>query len=105
MDEKLKAERKAIRDYLDKVWTALVEHAGANSDVYARQNFILIAEEYRTGRGIEYRFMGSLGYGGKVWLNQGGKPYVSYYQEDGNVERLKVKVATDDALAKIGEPS
>lgn len=58
------------------VYNALVQYAGASE--HARPDFVF----HQTDRHCpEYRFMGSLGLGGKFW-NANGRWYVSAYPED-----------------------
>ena len=72
-----------------QIWTILSDTCGANPDPDAwgqRASFVSCAinqEEYQ--RWIEWRFGGSLGFGGKVWNN--GNFYVTCYSEDRTPER------------------
>lgn len=74
----------AIRAYTltksqaNDIWTLLVQECGVRED--RRQDFIdYVAEPGRTW--AEYRFMGSLGLGGKFYL-QYGRIWVNCYMED-----------------------
>lgn len=58
------------------VFTVLVEECGASESM--REHFVYDHEQRRIS---EWRFGGSLGYGGKFWDN-GGRYYVSCYPED-----------------------
>lgn len=89
-------------EFLEKVWAILVKHAGAHDDPDAKVAFVSIARDYVTsGRCLEYRFMGGLGFGGKVWLNNNPKPYVNCYPEDMNKERGEAIDTTNRELAKL----
>lgn len=55
-------------------------NAGASSS--NRNEFILTVQEERFS---EFRFIGSLGFGGKFWSNNGF--YITCYSEDENSER------------------
>lgn len=48
----------------------------------------------------EYRFIGSLGFGGKFWRNN-GRWYVTAYREDLTPERQAVIDATNAALTAL----
>lgn len=49
----------------------------------AKEDFLYhVGEALKTGEHLEYRFMGHLGFGGKIWLNRGKAPYVTCYGED-----------------------
>lgn len=84
----------------DAVWSVLCVHAGAFAD--DRHAFI----HHVTTSGLsEYRFCGSLGFGGKVWWNPpAGETcplYVNCYREDETPDRLATIVLANDALAKV----
>ena len=82
------------KDFARKVWRILVEECDAPSgqkiDLGDHQvdldeySFVLAATseptDYSRGGISEYRFCGSLGFGGKVW--RGPPPYVTCYRED-----------------------
>ena len=86
---------------LDKVWNILVEHCGARED--GREFFLASCKgENSRDMGMEYRFQGILGMGGKVWINQGDAgPYVNYYQEDCSPTREEAVRATNEALENV----
>jgi len=63
-----------------------------------RKDFIRFCDkEYRTR---EYRFIGSLGFGGKFWDNN-GRFYVSCYQEDETEPRRQAIEKANSKLAEI----
>lgn len=75
-------------DEAHAVWDILVEKAGANTDpdsAHGRNIFVAYLTE-PVPCGHEFRFMGSLAFGGKLHHN-GGRVYVSYYPEDRNEVR------------------
>lgn len=84
---------------LGRIWDTLVKHAGAHED--GRDGFLACAAEYGRERKLEYRFCGSLGFGGKVWLNNGPYPYVNFYKEDETPERRETVRVTDVALKSL----
>lgn len=55
----------------------------------------------------EYRFMGALGFGGKVWhqryADMGHRIYVTCYSEDRTSERLKMIERTNLRLAELAK--
>jgi hypothetical protein len=51
---------------------------------------------------LEYRFIGALGFGGKLWM-QGEHLYVSCYQEDETPERLTMIERANKRLAELKE--
>ena len=64
------------QEYLNKVWDILVEHAGAYEPL--RENFLASVDTATR----EWRFQGQLGFGGKVWFEDGRATRVSCYPED-----------------------
>lgn len=76
-----------------EVWTILVEEAGAvESD---RPAFV-----HHWPACVEYRFVGKLGMGGKVWANM-GDVYVTCYPEDHTREREQIIAACNGRLAAL----
>lgn len=71
--------------FYEKAWDILVAHAGATTmDPHAKDSFVraFLDTEYPV---TEWRFCGSLGFGGKFWRNDRGGPcpfYVNCYRED-----------------------
>lgn len=88
----------------DRIYDALVEHAGAPQR--HRAHFI---HTQTTEFCSEWRFMGHLGFGGKFWRNDGRLAdgswgecwYVNCYGEHETVDRLAVIEATNAALSEI----
>ena len=75
------------------VWDVLVSEAGARPDQFAEFN-------HHWPQCREFRFMGSLGFGGKVWAND-GRVYVNCYPEDANPERRATMERTNALLAQL----
>ena len=69
-------------DVKEKIWQILEEHAGAYPN--NKDNFLANWPEC-----TEYRFCGSLGFGGKIWHNC-RKVYINCYSEDLNPKKQKV---------------
>lgn len=81
----------------EAVWEILVEEAGAWADD-------LPQFQHHWPGCVEYRFQGRLGFGGKVWANQ-GQVYVTCYPEDSTREREAIILACNkrlDALPRVG---
>jgi hypothetical protein len=77
------------------VWRILVEECGAH-DLDERAFASLWPGC------VEYRFMGSLGFGGKVWAGLvDGAPFVSCYREDETPERLATIARANERLAAL----
>ena len=76
-------------EFASKVWTVLTEECGARVDGRDRESFILAAtmpaSQHSEGGITEYRFGGSLGFGGKIY--RGPPPYVTCYIEHSTPER------------------
>ena len=83
------------------IYDILVIHAGAREEKYEENQFVQCALEWGFNDGFEYRFQGSLGFGGKIWLPVNGEPYVTCYQEDETLERRWVMEKTNKELKKI----
>lgn len=82
----------------DEVYTVLVDVAGAVDSPVDREQFRRFwweADSYR-----EYRFIGRLGFGGKLWI-QPERMYVSCYREDETPERLEIVKRTNNALDSL----
>lgn len=72
--------------YWDAVYGILVTHAGARED--ERTSFVAyFIRDTEGGLGSEYRFRGSLGFGGKCYMTPLGHARVSCYSEDRTPER------------------
>jgi hypothetical protein len=92
----------------NRVYDTLIEHAGALPDdgtrITMRHDFLgwLTGDAY----GREFRFMGALGFGGKLWFQPSSlglhPPFsVSCYPEDMTPERREMIDRTNAALATI----
>jgi len=91
--------RRLDKERLSKIWDILVQHAGAEER--GREMFVIQADEYGRARTLEYRFCGALGFGGKVWLNNGPHPYVNCYREDETKKSLRIIKVTNEALKEM----
>lgn len=83
----------------NRLWTILVEEAGAHDTITDRYSFAVHFPQCR-----EFRFSGKLGFGGKVWMNANhdSAPYVNCYPEDMTPERREIIDRTNARLAELG---
>ena len=84
----------AIKIY-DEVLIPVCEASDCPAD---RDHFIIIQTDERECP--EFRFCGSLGFGGKFWVND-GRFYVNCYREDETPKRRKVIEKANEKLALI----
>jgi len=94
--------RKLTIEQAEKIWDAIVEHAGANDHFYAKSEFVH-AVARSAEHCSEWRFVGSLGFGGK-FRNNGNNdntPHVDCYPEDETPERRAVIENTNAAIKLI----
>lgn len=85
------------------IYQALEQTCGAPT---MKDDFLYHVGEFIAGRehqqhGLEYRFNGSLGYGGKLWLNDHECPRVDCYSEDMTPERRKMIKKANEALQAL----
>ena len=69
-----------------------------NASEYWREDFVLSVSGERGHPCTEYRFCGSLGFGGKFRTERWT---VDYYQEDDSTKRTKIAKRTNEALAAL----
>jgi hypothetical protein len=82
------------RKIASQIFDLLVTQVAANED--DREAFL-----YAQAQGcVEWRFCGSLGFGGKFW-NNGQRWYITCYQEDETSERRRVIMETNAALVAL----
>lgn len=74
----------------------LVSHAGLRDDA---DSLCRMAEAFTDPSLREYRFIGSLGFGGKFWCD--GRWRVTCYREDDTPARLEAIAATNEALREL----
>lgn len=81
------------------VYDVLVEECGATDTELTRRYFVLTQTgEFCT----EFRFCGTLGFGGKFWRNA-RRWYVNCYSEDMTSERQKTIDAANMRLSEVKE--
>ncbi len=81
--------------WAELIYSVLVEHAGATESF--RSEFV---DDHIRGHCTEYRFCGSLGVGGKFYVERDAWR-VSCYSEDLTPERQETIKRTNDALKTI----
>ncbi len=93
--------KKYDKATLRAIYEILIRTCGAYDAADAFTQFIYAADRFAAGWSFEYRFQGSLGFGGKVWLYNGDYPYVNCYREDQTPERKKAIAQADQALREL----
>lgn len=91
-------DRALTPEQADAVFTILVEHAGAHPDDRAE----FLYHETKDGGCTEFRFQGSLGFGGKFYVNA-DRWYVGAYREDMTPDRAEVIERVNGLLAGLRE--
>ncbi len=82
------------------IWNVLVAECGNRNDEPERRMFLhYITEETEP---LEFRFIGSLGFGGKFYVNYNGW-YVSCYPEDMTPEREEAILRANQQIRAIQE--
>lgn len=90
-------------EILGQMYDVLVKQAGARADEYDRRSFVQCALNWDYRFTFEYRFMGSLGSGGKIWLPLDRDPSVSCYPENETPERMEAMRNTNQELSRFGK--
>lgn len=83
-----------------RIYDVLIEECGATA-FHREQCVRYLTDEHGSH---EFRFQGSLGFGGKVYYN-GGRLYVSCYPEDRTPERTAMIRSANARLNEICPPS
>lgn len=82
---------------LSSIYDILIRCCGASEQEQDRGAFVWAASEWGPSMTFEWRFQGSLGFGGKIWLYNSDVPYVNYYPEDKSPSReISVKKANEE---------
>lgn len=92
------------QELLGKMYDILIESVGAPGEPYDRFCFIKAALNWDYRFPFEYRFCGSLGFGGKIWLPLDEAPYVNCYREDESAARLAMVKVANSKLSKLVKP-
>lgn len=88
---------------IDAIWAVLVKECAAPD--HLRDDFMYRMKQaagLTSLTSFEFRFCGSLGFGGKLYA-RGGKFYVSTYPEELNPERSAAIKKANTALAALAE--
>lgn len=85
-------------DRAKQIYAVLVEEAGAKNDPYEEAAFI---RYLTTTEHAEWRFVGCLGFGGKLYNNRWDGPRVGYYSEHKTPERDAVAAKCNARLKAI----
>lgn len=88
---------KLTKQQANTVYDILVREAGADNRERWREEFV---QSQTTCAPKEYRFGGSLGFGGKFW-NSADRWYVTAYPEDYTPYLAGVIMITNDELADL----
>lgn len=80
----------------NKIYDILTAECGAPD--WMRDDFVYFCTNLFQSR--EYRFIGSLGFGGKFWHND-GRFYVNCYPEDMTVPRAEAIKSANEKLAAV----
>ncbi len=96
VDRQKEREKKMTAEDL---WKVIEKHCGAEG---MKEDFMRHAAEALDRRErLEYRFKGSLGFGGKLYLDMDGRARVSCYSEDETPERRKAIDAANRMLQRL----
>ncbi len=79
----------------DAIFDVLVEECGSRGDRLDRDEFA-----YHFPECVEFRFIGALGFGGKVWSDR-GRLYVTCYPEDETPKRRRMIDRANARLAAL----
>jgi hypothetical protein len=83
------------KEFWVQVYDILVEECGLSLREVDKHIFL-----HKAGKFTEWRFSGNLGFGGKLWNND-GKLYVNCYPEDLTIEREEMIVAANERLEEL----
>jgi hypothetical protein len=85
----------------NSIWQVLVTECGARDNRYDHYSFVAYLEEAKPF-GHEWRFQGSLGFGGKFY-NDGSRWRVGCYREHESPQRNEMIRRANDRLAALRE--
>lgn len=92
-------DKPLTENQAERVWVILVEECGASPSADSKWEFVYHQTREHCA---EFRFMGKLGFGGKLW-NQSLRLHVTCYPEDLTDERIEMIVKADARLKVISE--
>jgi hypothetical protein len=86
------------------LYDILIEHAGAYTNPdhpHGRDAFVFATTEKRErSGGYEFRFIGALGFGGKIHVSS-SRISVGLYRESETPERIAMRDATNEAIERL----
>jgi len=97
--EDLRATALRSLAYRDTIYDVLVRECGAQDNESMRGQWAAFWKRAESAN--EFRFMGALGFGGKVWVGRHEPPYVTCYPEDETASRQAMIEAANVALADL----
>lgn len=91
------------KEFYEKAWDVLVEHAGASKREVEKDSFVYECMKVGKYPMTEYRFCGNLGFGGKFRrrLYENMSCYVDCYRENETPEILKICKTVNSLLQKL----
>jgi len=97
----IKKASSADRARAKAIYDILVAQAGAADDEGDRYQFEQSYLDRESGFGLEFRFQGSLGFGGKIRYTPSTGWYIDCYREDESPQRNRVIASVNAALAQF----
>jgi hypothetical protein len=88
------------RELYERCWDILVEYVGASKGPRERAAFVMACLDTGPRKLTEFRFCGSLGFGGKFYRSN-GKLYVTCYPEDATLSRKRALTKVNQLLEDI----
>lgn len=98
--DEMYAVPKATFDFWDEVYDILEQECGATADEDAGHGRKVFRGIMGKGDCPEFRFMGSLGFGGKLYAS-GRRLAVGYYSENRNDEREEMACRANQRLMQL----
>jgi hypothetical protein len=97
----IKKGSSADRTRSKAIYDILVAQAGAFADESDRYQFEQAYLDRESGFGLEFRFQGSLGFGGKIRYTASTGWYIDCYREDESPQRNRVIASVNAALSQF----
>lgn len=95
--------RRLTVEESNALFDVVVEVCGARESMRS-QWLAYTARENPGDSGLEFRFQGNLGFGGKLNYDGFRPAYVSYYSENRNAERDAAETLANERLAAVPHP-
>ena len=97
----MKKTKKLDLITLSTIYDILIRCCGASENEEDRLEFVNHAMAHDPSHTLEFRFQGSLGFGGKIWIYNSEVPYVNFYPEDSTPSRERAVLGANDELAEL----